>query len=124
MIYEYRIYRVSTGRMQDLHARFRDHTLRIFERHGMKTVAFSTSEIGEYSDHLMYILAFDNLEHRERAWAAFLADPEWQRVKQESEVNGPLVVLLKNRSSPRLTILRCDNPRKAASGFCGVIEMR
>jgi hypothetical protein len=96
MIYEYRIYEAAAGRMPDLHARFRDATLKLFERHGIKAVAFFSPSIGEYTDRLIYLLAFDDLGHRERAWASFLADPEWQKVKAASEAAGPLVIRIKN----------------------------
>lgn len=96
MIYEYRVYEVMPGRMQDLHTRFRDHTLAIFERYGMKTIAFFTPEIGASTDKLVYILGFDSLEHREKAWTAFHADAEWQQARAQSEVNGPLVAKVTN----------------------------
>ena len=90
MIYEYRVYEAMPGKMPELQARFRDHTLRLFERHGIKSIGYWTSMIGDYSDRLIYIVAFESLEHRGRAWASFGADPEWQRVYQESQVSGPL----------------------------------
>jgi hypothetical protein len=93
MIYEYRTYEVVPGRMVDLHARFRDHTVRLFARHEIVPVAFFTPRLGGASDQLIYILAFSDLAHRERAWAAFEADPEWQQAKSDSEGDtGPLVV--------------------------------
>ena len=89
MIYEYRAYEANPGKLPDLQARFRNHTMKIFERHGMKNVAYWTVE-GE-ANRLDYILAFDNADQQRRAWAAFGEDPEWQKVKSESEVNGALV---------------------------------
>ena len=94
MIYEYRVYDAVPGRISDLHARFRDHTTKIFDRLGMKRIGFFTPEIGGCSDQIVYILAFDDLGHRERAWAAFRADPEWQRVKANTERDGPIVARL------------------------------
>lgn len=91
MIYEYRIYEAAPGRMNDLHARFRNHTLRIFQRHGIKQVGFFTPEIGGYTDQLIYILEFESMEHLEKAWKNFRNDPEWQSVKRETESAGPLV---------------------------------
>ncbi len=96
MIFEYRIYEVAPGRMQDLHERFKNHTIKIFEKHGITPVAFFTSEIGGYSDQLTYILSFNNHEHREKCWKNFFADTEWQKVKKDSEAAGPLVLRLKN----------------------------
>lgn len=97
MIYEYRVYDVAPGRMEDLHNRFRNYTLELYAKHGIKVIAFFTSVIGESSDRLTYILAFDNLDHREKAWASFFADPDWQRVYRESNANGQLVLRFKNR---------------------------
>ena len=89
MIYEYRAYEANPGKLAQLQARFRNHTTRIFERHGMKNVGYWTVE-GE-PDRLDYILAFEDAEQMRAAWAAFGADPEWQRVRAESEVDGALV---------------------------------
>ena len=90
MIYEYRVYDAAPGKMDELHARFRDHTVKLFERHGIKNIGYWTSNIGDYYDRLIYIIAFESMEQRERAWAAFGADPDWQRVYKESEVEGAL----------------------------------
>jgi hypothetical protein len=96
MVYEYRVYEATPGRLPDVHARFRDHTLRLFERHGFKSIGYWTAEAGDYSDRLIYIVAFESVEQRQRAWAAFRADPEWQRVKAETEANGPIVARVFN----------------------------
>ncbi len=96
MIYEYRVYEAAPGKMPELHARFRDHTLRIFERHGIKNIGYWTASVGDYNDRLIYLLAFEDAGHRDRAFAAFAQDPEWLKVKAESEVNGPLVTRLSN----------------------------
>jgi len=90
VIYEYRVYEAMPGKMPQLHARFRDHTLRLFERHGIKSIGYWTSMIGDYSNRLIYIVAYENLEQRGRAWASFAADPEWHRVVEESTVGGAL----------------------------------
>lgn len=94
MIYEYRVYDAAPGKLQALHTRFRDHTMGIFKRHGMSVVGFFTAAIGGRSDQLTYILAFDNMDHLERAWDAFRSDPEWAKVKAESERDGPIVLRL------------------------------
>ena len=79
MIYELRIYTVHPGRMAALQARFRDHTCALFEKHGMTNVGYWVNAIGGRSDELWYILGYEDLAARETAWAAFRADPEWQR---------------------------------------------
>lgn len=90
MIYELRTYQAMPGKMPALLARFREHTAALFEKHGMKNVGYWTNVIGGGSDQLIYMLAFDDLGHRERAWAAFQTDPEWLKVRAESERDGIL----------------------------------
>ena len=96
MIYEYRVYEAMPGRLPDLHARFRNHTLKLFQRHGFRNVGYWTASVGDYSNRLIYIVAFENSEQRDQAWAGFRADPEWQRVVAQSEANGPLVARVFN----------------------------
>ena len=96
MIYEYRVYEAAPGKLEALNARFRNHTLGIFERHGIKNIGYWTAGVGDYSDRLIYIVAFEDAGQRERAWAAFRADPEWNRVRAESEVDGALVARVFN----------------------------
>lgn len=97
MIYELRIYRALPGRMPALLARFRDHTCALFEKHGITNVGYWTNTIGGRSDELMYLLAYEDLAAREAAWSAFLADPEWQRVRAESERDGLIVEHIESR---------------------------
>ena len=95
MIYELRSYEVVPGRMPAMHARFQNHTLGFFRRHGIEVVGFWEAIIGT-SNVLHYVVRFDDLAHRERAWAAFGADPEWHRVRAESERDGPIVARIRN----------------------------
>jgi hypothetical protein len=97
MIYELRIYEPHPGKLQALHDRFTRHTNRLFEKHRMTVVGYWTPMIGEWSNQLIYMLAFADLAAREKAWAAFQADPEWLAAKAESEREGPLVARLKNQ---------------------------
>ena len=96
MIYEYRVYEAAPGKLEALNARFRNHTLGIFERHGIKNIGYWTAGVGDYSDRLIYIVAFEDEGHRERAWAEFSADPEWNSVRAESEADGALVARVFN----------------------------
>ena len=91
MIYETRIYETHPGKLPALNDRFRNHTMKIFEKHGIKNIGYWTSNVGEFSDRLTYIIAFDDQGHREKAWDAFSNDPEWIKVRTESELNGPIV---------------------------------
>jgi hypothetical protein len=97
MIYELRVYTANPGKMGPLLARFRDHTTRLFEKHGITNVGYWMNTVGGRSDELWYMLAFENMGQRETAWAAFAADPEWRAARAESEKDGPLVHHLENR---------------------------
>ncbi len=90
MIYELRTYEAAPGKMQALNARFRDHTMGLFERHGMQVVGFWTYAHGGWSNRLVYMMAFDDMADRDAKWAAFGADEDWQRARAESESDGPL----------------------------------
>ena len=77
--------------MGDLLARFRDHTINLFHRHGMKSVAYWTPvDEPEKSNTLIYILYHPSREAATANWKAFQDDPEWKSVKEKSEVNGKL----------------------------------
>src|SRR5947209_4858525 len=97
MIYELRIYTVHPGRMPALQARFRDHTTKLFEKHGIKNVGYWVNTIGGRSDELWYMLSYENLAARETAWAAFQADADWQKARAASEIDGAIVHHIENR---------------------------
>jgi len=91
-VYELRLYHANEGKMDALKARFADHTDAIFKRHNMRSVGYWLPEDAPDSQKLfIYILEHPSREEAEKNWTAFQADPEWQKVKAESEVNGPLV---------------------------------
>jgi len=91
-IYELRVYHAAPGRLQDLLARFRDHTISIFNRHGMESVAYWTPTDDPDKDKtLIYILRHPSREAAEANWKSFRDDPEWKSVKEKSEANGSLV---------------------------------
>jgi hypothetical protein len=97
MIYELRIYHAIPGRLPALLARFQNHTLQIWEKHGIRQAGFWTTLIGESeSNQLTYMLAWDSMAEREERWSAFLADPEWIATKTETEKDGPLVQNIRN----------------------------
>ena len=90
-VYELRMYHVNEGKMDALIARFGDHTDAIFRRHNMKSVGFWRPEDEPYSQNLfVYILEHPSREEARKNWAAFQADPEWKKVKADSETNGAL----------------------------------
>ena len=96
MIYELRVYRVLPGRMPNLLARFRDHTVKIWEGHGIRPLGFWTTYIGESNNELTYIITWESLADREARWAAFLNDPAWHKARDESERDGPIVATIRN----------------------------
>lgn len=91
-VFELRTYTAAPGKLAELNARFRNHTLKFFERHGMKNVAYWTPQDGSRAaDTIIYVLTHESREAAEKGWQAFSADPEWQKVKAASEANGPIV---------------------------------
>jgi hypothetical protein len=97
MVYELRIYRCVPGRLPALLSRFQNHTLRIWEKHGIRQAGFWTTLIGESCQELTYMLAWDSVAEREKRWAAFLADPEWLAISAETERDGQLVADISNQ---------------------------
>ena len=94
-VYEMRTYYAADGKLEALHARFRDHTVGFFKKHGMEIVGFWVPVDGTTGaatgNTLVYILSYPSLDARKKAWAAFGSDPEWNTAKTESEKNGKLV---------------------------------
>jgi hypothetical protein len=91
-VYEQRIYITNPGKLAALHARFRDHTCKIFQKHGIELVGFWTPVEGDEAQNtLIYIVAFPSVEAQKKAWAAFRDDPEWVKAKADSEKDGVLV---------------------------------
>jgi len=96
-VYELRIYHVNAGRMEALKARFGNHTDAIFKRHNMKSVGYWVPEDAPSSQNLfIYMLEHPSREEAKKNWDAFHDDPEWKKVKAESEVQGPLVEHIDN----------------------------
>ncbi len=91
-VYELRTYTTLPGRLPALHKRFADHTLKLFEKHGMKNEGYWTPTDEKLKDTtLIYIISHDSLEAAEKSWAAFIADPDWQKVRAASEVDGKIL---------------------------------
>ena len=92
-LYELRVYHAHPGKLDALNARFREHTLELFEKHGMRNVAYWVEQPTAQSPDgkVIYVLAFPSREARDASWASFGADPEWQQVAANSEAGGKLV---------------------------------
>ena len=91
--FELRTYTAAPGKLDALHARFRNHTNRLFVKHGMKIVGFWVpSDKDKGADNtLVYMLEYPDRAAREKAWEAFRQDPEWIAARDASEANGKLV---------------------------------
>lgn len=90
---ELRTYTATPGHLEDVHKRFRDHTLAIFAKHGMTVVGFwgPVYKKDGSENKLVYMLSFKDRADRDAKWRAFVADPEWKKVAAESEANGKIV---------------------------------
>jgi hypothetical protein len=92
VVYELRVYHANPGKLDALLARFRDHTIAIFNRHGLKSIAYWTpTEEPLQGKTLIYILKHPSREAATANWKSFHDDPEWVKVSTASEVNGKLV---------------------------------
>ncbi len=91
-VYELRVYHAYPGKLESVLARFREHTMKIFVKHGMKSVAYWTAlDEPEKSSTLYYVLEHPSREAAAANWKAFRDDPEWKSVQENSEANGKLV---------------------------------
>ena len=90
--FELRTYYAAPGKLEALNARFRDHTCALFKKHGMEVVGFwiPTDKEQGAENKLVYMLAHKSREAAKQSWKDFQADPEWQKVRTESEANGKL----------------------------------
>jgi len=91
-VFELRTYTAPEGKLPNLNARFRDHTMRIFEKHGMKSVGYWVPQDAPTKDNtLIYMISHESRDAAKKNWAAFGADPEWQKVSKESQMDGKIV---------------------------------
>lgn len=91
-VYELRTYKSTPGNLDKLLARFRDHTMRIFEKHGMTNIAYWVPVDPELSKNtLVYLLRHDSMAAAEASWQAFGADPEWHEVAENSNRDGQIL---------------------------------
>lgn len=94
-VFEMRVYYAADGKMDALHARFRDHTCKLFEKHGMQNVGY-WMPIENTERKLVYFLAYPDKQSRDKSWKAFMADPQWQSAYKASEVDGRLVAKMES----------------------------
>ncbi len=90
-VYELRTYTTPEGKLADLHARFRNHTVKLFEKHGMTNVGyFVPQDVPLAKNTLIYVLSHKDRETAKQSWDEFRKDPEWVKARTASEVNGAL----------------------------------
>src|SRR5437667_6790742 len=89
-VYELRTYYAAPGKLDDLNARFRNHTMKIFEKHGMTNIGY-WMPLDNPQNKLIYVLSFPSREAAKKSWAEFGADPEWKAAQKASEAKGRLV---------------------------------
>lgn len=91
-VFEMRTYYAEPGRMDALHARFRDHTCKLFEKHGITIIGFwKPTDKTKAEDMMVYILAYPNKEAADASWKGFRADPAWLTARDASEKSGKIV---------------------------------
>jgi hypothetical protein len=110
-VYEMRVYYAAPDKLEALHARFRDHTMRLFEKHGLANVGYFVP-VGENKENkLIYWISAPSKDARDKSFRAFATDPEWKKVVAESEKNGRLVTRIE---STFLTVTDYSPPLKLA----------
>jgi hypothetical protein len=96
--FEMRTYYANPGKISALHARFRDHTCKLFEKHGMTNIGYWQQSSGDNAENtLVYILAYPSEEARKKSWDDFVNDPEWKKAKADSEKDGVLVARVESK---------------------------
>ena len=90
-VYELRTYTCNEGKLEALKTRFRDHTISIFQKHGIESIGYWVPQGEKSSNTLIYIVSHPSVEAAKKNWAEFAADPEWQKVNTESNANGRIV---------------------------------
>jgi hypothetical protein len=91
-VFELRTYTTNEGKLPNLNARFRDHTMRIFEKHGMTNVGYWVPQDAPTSANtLIYVIQHADRDAAKKSWAAFTADPEWVKVSADSQKDGRIV---------------------------------
>ncbi len=91
-VFELRTYTTNEGKLPDLQTRFRDHTTKLFKKHGMTNIGYWVPQDEAKSQNtLIYIIAHDSREAAKKSWTEFRDDPEWKKVAAASEANGKIV---------------------------------
>lgn len=90
-VFELRTYTAAPGKLEDLKARFRNHTVALFKKHGMTNIGYWVPQDAPASQNtLVYLLAHESRQAAKKSWDGFRADPAWVKAREASEVNGKL----------------------------------
>ncbi len=104
-VFELRIYKTNEGKLDNLNARFRDHTVKLFKRHGMKSVSYWTpADEPDSQNTLIYVLRHQSREAAKKSWDSFRNDPQWKKVARESQKDGRFL-----SSSPQSTYMKATD---------------
>ena len=91
-VYELRTYVTNPGKLENLNARFRDHTVGLFKKHGIESVGYWVPTDGESSKNtLIYVIKHKSRDAAKASWKAFVSDPAWKKVARESQVDGKIL---------------------------------
>lgn len=119
-LYELRVYYAPEGKLDDLHSRFRNHTVKLFEKHGMENIGYWIP-IDNKENRIIYVLSYPDKEAREKSWQDFGGDPEWKKVREASELQGKIVEKIES------TLMKTTDfspPPARNSDGSGVFELR
>ena len=119
-LFEMRVYYAAEGKLDGLNARFRDHTLKLFVKHGMTNLGYFVPTKNT-ENKLVYFLAYPNRAARDASWKAFQADPDWKAAAKASEANGKLITKIE---SAFLTATDYSYLAQAKTYGQGVFELR
>jgi len=109
MIYELREYVAHDNAVQQVHDRFDNWTLPLFERHGLDVVGFWVDK--QQPNHILYLLQFTDAEAQESAWEGFKGDADWKKAKADSEAAGPIVAQMTTRTLKPVAYWPLDSAR-------------
>lgn len=96
MIYELRRCRCLPGKLPALLKRFEASTIELWGRHGIQQVGFWTTLVGPSDQELIFMIAWESFEERERKWTAFATDPDWLAVRADSQQDGEIIASVEN----------------------------
>jgi hypothetical protein len=116
-LYEMRVYYAAPGKLDALHARFANHTMKLFDKHGMTNVGYFVPVGDNKEGKLVYFLAYPSKDARDKSWKAFVADPDWKKAAADSEKDGKLVAKAESKFltatdySPELKLAQANAAR-------------